>query len=181
MPWNNLNKMWIEEGEQQIANNTTRDNLVEALNHDEYEEIHKDSLEKLRSVFPEIPEDLTHIYVRILYEWKGDDGERFHYYLSVGNEEIIIKNRDDRYFMRSNGPEEPRSCFSDTECRNRDGRTSRYKREFNRSEFESRLKQFIDNADKCEWIIQTRDWEKFTYKDFLWNDVYWYDADKKFK
>ena len=70
MPWNNLNKMWIEEGEQQIANNTTRDNLVEALNHDEYEEIHKDSLEKLRSVFPEIPEDLTHIYVKILYEWK---------------------------------------------------------------------------------------------------------------
>ena len=52
--------------------------------------------------------------------------------------------------MRSNGPEEPRSCFSDTECRNRDGRTSYYKREFNRSEFESRLKQFIDNADKCE-------------------------------
>lgn len=164
---------------EKINENNTWEALKETLKYDEFAEIYKDSLKRLRTAFPIIPNDLSNISVKIKYSFK-DKFIKNRYLVNFSDNEIELKMWEKRYYLRSNGLDKPWICFADEEYWTVDRTKAMDRIEFNRSEFEKGIDDIINNVDKCEWLIQTRDWKSFSYKDFLWNDVYWLDAEKNF-
>ena len=178
-----INKLWDQQAKWvvsvELGENSIWDVLKETLNYDEFAEIHKASLEKLRVAFPIIPDDLSNKSVIIKYSFK-DKFFNNRYLVNFFDDWIELKLGDKRYYLCSNGWNSSWSCYADKEYWTVYREKAKSIIEFDRSEFEKGLADIINNADKCDWLIKTRDWKNFSYKDFLWNDVYRYDANKKF-